>query len=168
MYEVDALDRVQPLVEIPHCDAGAPEPVVVADERSVVVAYYAPTTLDWNTAMPEDLDEEEIIVLRFKSVRSMVFGSPNDEALHGHPLAGRGLQAYAAHRVENSSWVRRLERMNRVHDRHNPDAYSQLNHVILTFHDSTFECVCRSLPDVSRATGTTSFEAALASRRRQE
>lgn len=40
---------------------------------------------------------------------------PNDESLHGHPLFERGLAFYGAFRVENSSWIRALVRINSVH-----------------------------------------------------
>src|SRR5918995_788660 len=106
MYAVDSEDQVEPLGGIPQCSAGAPDPVVMADEGSVVVAYYAAgKPIDWDTARPEDLGDEQVVVLRFEGVHSMMFGSPNDEALHGHPLADRGLDPYAAHRVVNSSWI---------------------------------------------------------------
>src|SRR5919108_140066 len=132
MYEVDDRDAVVQVAELPPPSPGAPEPVVLADEGSAVIAYYAPDSVNWDTAKPEDLGEEEVVVAVFRSVRSMMFGAPNDEALHGHPLSDRGLEAYAAYRVENSSWVRRLERMNRVHPRHSSEAFSRLSHFILT------------------------------------
>lgn len=34
------------------------------------------------------------------------FGGPNDEVIMGHPLHGNGLQAYRAHEVANSQWLR--------------------------------------------------------------
>lgn len=158
MYAVDDRDVVVPLTNLPAPDAGAPKPVVLADENRAIVAYYAP---DWDTAKPEDLGDEEVAVLRFDAVLSFMFGDPNDEALNGHPLFERGLQFYAAHRVEQSSWVRQLELMNRVHPLHNAEAFSRLRHFIVTFHDSTFECVCPRDPAVSVVRGTTPARAVL-------
>jgi hypothetical protein len=74
--------------------------------------------------------------------------------LRGHPLASRGLQAYSAFEVRNSSWIRQLERMNSVHPQHNPARYSMLHHYVFAFHDSTFECVARDF-SLSLHTGTT-------------
>jgi hypothetical protein len=31
-----------------------------------------------------------------------------------------------------------------VHAQHRPEQYAQLRHVVLAFHDSTFECVAKS------------------------
>jgi hypothetical protein len=46
--------------------------------------------------------------------------------------------------VEQSSLVRRLERMNSVHEYHDPKRFWALTHYIFTFKDSTFECVASS------------------------
>jgi hypothetical protein len=68
----------------------------------------------------------------------------NDEALQGHPLWGRGLRHSGTYRVESSSLVRKLERMNSVHPQHDPKGFEKRTHFIFTFHDSTFECVAES------------------------
>jgi hypothetical protein len=41
-----------------------------------VVAYYAPDSIDWDTATPEDLEEEEVVVVVFRSVHSICSGHP--------------------------------------------------------------------------------------------
>ncbi len=70
-----------------------------------------------------------------------MFGPPNDEAFAGHPLASRGLQPYGAFEVLASSWIRQLERMNAVHRHHDPEDFAVYRHIVLAFHDSTFECI---------------------------
>jgi hypothetical protein len=80
----------------------------------------------------------------FRGVAAHMFGPPNDEAFRGHPLAARGLHPYGVFRIENSSWIRKLERMNSVHRQHRPERYRELQHLVFAFHDSTFECVCRT------------------------
>jgi hypothetical protein len=159
MYDVDERDLVTPLEGVPQCDPGAPVPMVIAAEGTAIVAYYAPLEVDWDTARPEDIPEDGVVVLQFGGVLALMFGAPNDEALHGHPLAGRGLDAYGAYRVEHSSWVRRLERMSRVHPQHSPERFSRLQHFVLTFHDSTLECVASAPPNVSVLRGTTPRQA---------
>jgi hypothetical protein len=37
------------------------------------------------------------------------FGIVNDEAANGRPLCGKGLEVYAAHKIENSSWIAELK-----------------------------------------------------------
>jgi hypothetical protein len=51
------------------------------------------------------------------------------------------LHPYGVFKIENSSWVRTLERMNAVHPHHRPEAILSLSHYIFAFHDSTFECI---------------------------
>jgi hypothetical protein len=81
-------------------------------------------------------------VIHFPLCSAFTFGSPNDEALSGHPLYGMGLQFYSVHRVENSSWISLLERRNSVHPSHDRQRFLEdKRHYVFTFHDSTLECV---------------------------
>jgi hypothetical protein len=86
--------------------------------------------------------DEPIAIVCFHGCRAHIFGPPNDEAFYGHPLASRGLRPYSVYRVEHSSWIRKLERMNSVHPNHRPEVFWNCQHLIFAFHDSTFECVC--------------------------
>ena len=101
------------------------------------------TASSWRTSLLERVPsiDGDIAVARFVRPHAHMFGPPNDEAFHGHPLAGRGLERYGVFRVEDSSWIRQLERMNSVHALHNPERFSRLVHFVFSFHDSTFECV---------------------------
>lgn len=149
MYEVDGQDRVVKLTEVPQCSVGAPIPWVLADELRIVVAYYVQQREpDWNghtvRIVSEVSDGEPIAIVCFDGATAHMFGPPNDEAFHGHPLYSRGLRPYAAFRIENSSWIRKLERMNSVHRQHRPERYRELQHFVFAFHDRTFECVCKS------------------------
>lgn len=149
MYEIDDRDRVVELDDVPRSSVGAPLPVVVADELSVQLAYYAsvqpPPEWDGTSVRVIDLSTDDpAIRVQFADAYAWFQGPPNDEAFEGHPLASRGLHPYSAFRVENSSWVRRLERMNSVHPHHSADAFSRLRHYVFASHDSTFECVARS------------------------
>jgi hypothetical protein len=111
-----------------------PQPAVVAelrtyaDESSLVVRYRAA--------------EDKLVVVRFPLCMYVVFGAPNDEALGGHPLWNRGLEFYSVHEVISSSLIAMLERRNSVHPRHDPELYFRdTKHYVLTFQDSTLECV---------------------------
>jgi hypothetical protein len=129
MYSIDDKDSVIALSEIPSPEAGAPSPVVQASEESVAVAYYT-TPADGAVAL-----------VSFTMPHVHLFGAPNDEALDSHPLYERGLTFYGAFEVHDSSWIRSLERMNRVHRFHNASRFAAYRHFIITFHDTTFECI---------------------------
>lgn len=149
MYTVDHRDRVVKLRDIPQSDVGAPCPLVLASEGALVVAYHVPNApLGWDGTSvrivgPDTADEPAALV-RFSGVSASIFGPPNDEAFSGHPLADRGLHPYGAFEIAGSSWVRQLERMNSVHPHHRPEHFASCRHIVLAFHDSTFECVARS------------------------
>jgi hypothetical protein len=147
MYEVDERDRVVELKDVPQSSVGAPIPYVLADEHRVVIAYYleeSDPAWDGSTVriVSPSSTGESIAIVRFNLCCVHMFGPPNDEAFQGHPLSKRGLHPYGAFRIEESSWIRNLERRNSVHRFHRPERYWKLQHLVFAFHDSTFECVC--------------------------
>jgi hypothetical protein len=150
MYSVDGQDRVEELRDLPQSSVGAPLPAVIADEHRTFLAYLVEAVNPgWDgrsVRMVEPGTEGEIVALvSFRRPYAHFFGPPNDEAFTGHLLAERGLHPYGVFEIHNSSWVRRLERMNAVHPHHRPGAFSARRHFIFAFHDSTFECVAERL-----------------------
>ena len=137
MYSDDPHTILLELTSLPQCDVGAPSPQVVADEHRLLLAYIVQQQGPGASTQP-------YAVVRFNRPQAHFFGPPNDEAIDGHPLYTKGLEAYACYRVVNSSWIRTLERMNSVHPMHKAERYDRLSHYIFTFHDSTFECVADS------------------------
>ncbi|MCA9309714.1 MAG: hypothetical protein KDA21_00800 [Phycisphaerales bacterium] len=137
MYAVGRHDRVVELADLPQSCVGAPSPVIIGDEGTVSVAY--------RLSGPESVRlvqaREGVCIVQFQGCRAQYAGSPNDEALHGHPLWKCGLEPYGAFEVMNSSWIRELARRNRVHPRHREEHFDALRHIVLTFHDSLFECI---------------------------
>ena len=91
--------------------------------------------------IPQSSVGAPLALVRFSLCYASLFGPPNDEAFDGHPLAQRGLKPYGAFVIEHSSWVRQLEQMNAVHPYHKPARFLARKHYVLSFHDSTFECV---------------------------
>jgi hypothetical protein len=149
MYEINEKDHVLKVTEIPQSSLGAPLPYVVSNENITVVAYYVENiTEDRDSSyvrmVSSKSEDETVCVVIFKQCYAHMFGPPNDEAFSGHPLAERGLMPYGSFIVENSSWIRRLEQMNSVHPYHKPEIFNSYKHYILTFHDSTFECIAES------------------------
>jgi hypothetical protein len=146
MYPVDGRDKVIELQGVPQSSVGASLPIVLSDEHRILLAYIvedAPS--DWDGSyvrvVEPNTSGETLALVEFTHYRSFMFGSPNDEAFSGHPLASRGLHPYGAFQIEDSSWIRQLERMNSVHPYHRPERFERLKHFIFAFHDSTFECV---------------------------
>ncbi len=133
---------------MPAGDAGAPLPVLIADEDRALLAYF--TVEDGpasESVVPRSAGCEtdgRIAVIEFCGIQSVMFGAPGDETLHGHPLWNRGLSHYGTFEVEHSSWKRRLAEINSVHPRHNPERLDACTHFLFAFHDSTFECVAAS------------------------
>ncbi len=146
MYQVDAHDIVIKLRSVPQSEIGAPLPLVIADDNRLILEYLisAPDP-NWDGTYVNVVDsssEGAVAIVRFQRPYAHFFGPPNDEAFEGHPLAARGLSPYAAFEIENSSWIRQLERANAVHPYHNRERFMEAKrHFVFAFHDSTFECV---------------------------
>ncbi|HEU0051990.1 MAG TPA: hypothetical protein VFQ39_02390 [Longimicrobium sp.] len=144
-YTPDECDRVVPLEGAPEYDFGAPLPTVLASEHQLfLVCLLNERSAPWygseeSRGRPEGTDLP-VAVIEFRNALVHFFGPPNEEIIAAHPLAARGLTAHDAHRVENSSWIRALERMNSIHPRHWPERFRRLNHYVFAFHDSVFEC----------------------------
>lgn len=144
-YAPDARDRVVPLADVPRCDEGAALPVVLASDFRLLLIYLTQEkAADRDgasmTIVRADSEEMPIAVIEFQRHYAHLFGPPNDEAIIGHPLTARGLHPCGTFTVEDSSWIRALQRMDAVHERHAPGRFRALSHYVFTFRDSTFEC----------------------------
>ena len=166
MYEVDDRDEVIELQDAPRPDVGAPLPIVVSDEQSVLLAYIlSEPDPNWDgtyvTVVSPTSEDEPIALVRFHRPYAHMFGPPNDEAFGGHPLAARGLQPYAVFEIQRSSWIRKLERMNSVHPYHRAERFNNYKHFIFAFHDSTFECIAEGFNYETRRSSIRSIREAM-------
>lgn len=147
MYEVDDKDQVIELTDVPQSSVGAPSPILLVGEHDAFLTYYlqdVPEGWDGTSVrmVGTDTEGEPVAVVKFKYCYGHMFGPPNDEAFSGHPLAERGLGPYGVFEIRNSSWVRKLEKMNAVHPYHDKHRFMEnKKHFIFSFHDTTFECV---------------------------
>jgi len=142
MYEVDDKDFVREITDLRQCDVGAPAPMVLAGEHDVFLAYYLQGKLEEKNDYQSFYD---VAIVKFKGCYAHMFGPPNDEAFHGHPLSSRGLHPCGVFEIKESSWLRKLERMNSVHPYHNKERFiGRFHHFIFSFHDTTFECIAES------------------------
>ena len=52
-----------------------------------------------------------------------------------------GLKPYSFFSVNDSDWIKEIERIETHHPYYDEQGYNNLNHYILTFKDNTFECI---------------------------
>lgn len=146
MYEIDPRDSLAP-APAPQSDVGAPLPRVLATEHSLFLLYLVhepePGWDGTSVKIMSPTTDALVCIVSFERAYAHFSGPPNDEAMQGHPLAACGLKPYSSFEVKDSSWVRKAERMNRVHEHHRPEAFAGMRHFIFTFHDSTFESLAR-------------------------
>jgi hypothetical protein len=123
-------------------DAGAPNLRVLATSFSVAVVYAT-----------KPASGNALAMVRFERPVAHRLGCPNDEAIAGHPLHGRGLDAFRAHLVANSAWIAEMMRINSVHRQFNAARWADCRHYLLAFKEDVFECIARG-HQVSRLEGT--------------
>ncbi|GLQ98203.1 hypothetical protein [Dyella mobilis] len=88
--------------------------------------------------------DARLAVIEIHQCHYLVYGHPNDESLHGHPLFKSGLDYYSIHRIRNSSLIEMLEMRNAVHPMHSKARFlADMDHYLVTFQDATLEFVAR-------------------------
>ena len=80
-------------------------------------------------------------LIEFNKCPYASIGNPNDEVIEGHRLYGRGLEVGGAHIVQNSIKRKELERIAQFHSQYDSSAWRRLRHFVLSFKDTTFECI---------------------------
>jgi hypothetical protein len=120
MYEIDELDELYEIKDLPQSSLGALIPMIARDEHVIYLTYYVENVsedLDAASVKVVDSDAagETVALIKFKRCYAHSFGPPNDEAYTGHPLVDRELETYSAFEVINSSWIRKAEKRNSVH-----------------------------------------------------
>jgi len=119
------------LFELPAMDTGSPTPTALWGNRKFLL-YYAPATAA----------SETVVILEFQHGLAIRWGPPSDESLMWHRLWGKGLAFYSAHLVDDSDWMKELERTE-AHHRSSPGWIRAYGHYLFTFHDQTVECIAR-------------------------
>lgn len=118
-------------------NAGDPSPELHCDEHSARLTFYGQRTTHPG--------ERQSVVIYATACMIATFGYPNDEALPGHPLYAAGLGHYGIFEVGDSSWKRHVIKQNRRCFPRTPPHYESLRHFVVTFQDSTFECLAQEL-----------------------
>lgn len=131
MYEIDERDRVVELKEVTPPDVIAPLPLVISKEGAVVLSYIASRYVG--------------VIVSFPVCHAHYFGPPGEDAFKGHPLAARGMKCHSVYEVQESSWIRALERSNRLpsKERDKNRSLGDWKHFAFPFRDALFECVAR-------------------------
>jgi hypothetical protein len=135
-------------LDMPLCDAGAPTPILLADDNTLAFGY---------SLANERIARHGIFRTKFSVFK---FGYPNDEALSGHRYASLGLGYYCAHEVVGSEWIEEIREANLASFPDSNYALAELRHFIFAFHDTTLEFVSRETP-IPELTGDELFEAVL-------
>lgn len=128
-------------------DRGAPMPHVVSSGPVVLLLYLmADANTDWDGTRVSVVDPagstpEELAIVRFERCATYKLAPPDGGVLARHPLHNKGLEPYAAHVVENSSWTVEHATIDSPRSRSTPGTSPDYKHYVLLFHDEVFECI---------------------------
>jgi len=137
--------------EAPSMDAGAPMPGILSADSDLFVAYI----------LSESNEQNEVFrVVKYEGVLQHTFGYPNDEALGAHPLYKFGLKYYSFNIVDNSPYLKELDKRNSSIFPESKGAYCErFQHWIATFHDETLEVIGSSVEFVGSEVARNAHEA---------
>lgn len=142
-------DEIARVIEwTPQWDTGAPMPQVFSNGYKVFLIYHINEpdhNRDGNyvTVIDNTSETNYPLALVEFSGQTFRFGIANDEVFSGLPLWGKGLEGYAAHIIENSTWINELKKINKVHPYYNEDSWKDEKHFALLFHDEIFEVIAK-------------------------
>lgn len=128
-------ETVMPIAWSPLWDVCTPTPQVLSSGRRLFLLYHAHCITGENCPI--------VAVTEFKDYEAYRFSGFNGEMIENHPYRERGLEAYAAHIVVNSLWVRREQGINVVPPLHDDCSWDIYRHYFLTFPDNLFECLAK-------------------------
>jgi hypothetical protein len=130
----------------PQWDTGAPMPQVYSNGHKTFLIYLInEPDPNWDGTYVNMIDNTSettypLALVEF-SGQTFRFGIANDEVFSGLPLWDKGLEGYAAHVIENSTWITELKSINKVHPYYNEDKWKDRKHFALLFHDEIFEVI---------------------------
>jgi hypothetical protein len=127
---------------------GAPLPQVFSDgHRTFLIYLVDEPDSNWDGSYSTMVDKTSETVYSLSLVEfdggTFRFGIANDEVFDGLPLWDKGLESYAAHIIENSSWIDELKQIHKVHHRYSEENWKNEKHFTLLFHDEIFEIVAK-------------------------
>ena len=138
-------------------EPGAPLATIISNEYKLFLFYlYDLNFVDSPSNDPNEIlgKDKGVANLSFKNYLVYKFGNPNAEAIGSHPYYHLGLDYYKIYQLHNSDWLVDIESRNKIHPFHDSNLYKKINHYIIAFEDSTFECLAEAAdlhfsPDIS-------------------
>ncbi len=144
----------------PQWDLGAPMPQVFSDGNKTYLIYLInepdPNWDGTNITMIDNTSDAEypLALVEFNG-RTFRFGIANEEVFSGLPISNKGMEWYSAHIIHNSTWIKELKSIHKVHPNYSEDHWKDNKHYMLLFHDEMIEIVAK---DYKVETFKTTFE----------
>lgn len=141
MLPSDGAQLILRIADIPEQEDGAPDPILLVGEHTIIASYWCMETKDpaeYGPTVP-------VAILTFENAWANYFGKRNESGHVMRPLVGTGYGRRGCFRVEHSAWIRDLEATFTSETWHNPALFESMTHYLLAFHDTYCECVAGAL-----------------------
>jgi hypothetical protein len=126
-------------------DTGSPSPMIISNDSEIFLIFYAiDDFVDTTISQSDEIYDQNIYIIKFKSCIKYLFGSLSNETIHGHPYFKLGMRSYSFYELEESDLIKSLKNIDNIHRLYNENKWTDYKHYILTFHDNMFECVSKS------------------------
>ena len=99
------------------------------------------------------IKEGSNVIIRFDAYCELVFesylifkcGYPNEEVyMHSELYSENEIHKHRLYALPDSDWIKEMDKMNEVHDRHRPGMLKDHVHFMIFFQDEVFECISTS------------------------
>ena len=99
--------------------------------------YYLCNLIKTDSAVIVKLGDIELF---FEGCLILKCGYPNEE-IYMHYDFYDSIDKYCLFEVIESSWLKEIIEMNKVHPRHNDESFKNYKHFMILFEDEIFECI---------------------------
>jgi hypothetical protein len=130
----------------PQWDAGAPMPQVFSNGHKTFLIYLInEPDPNWDGTYVNMIDNTgdtkyPLALVKFNGGTSR-FGIANEEVFGGLTVANKGMKWYAAHIIQNSTWLKELKGIHSIHPNYSEEHWKDRKHFMLLFHDEMFEVI---------------------------
>lgn len=81
--------------------------------------------------------------IKFVGVEELKLGGINDEVFESHAFKGKGMDLCGGFIINNSSWKKKLQKQNSIHNCYDEGYWKKLNHFVIRVKDGEFSCIAK-------------------------
>lgn len=147
LAEAEGRSFVRPLEHIPAPHTSVPSPFLCGRSRAFLLYRLKKS---WRGEDQKKLEEinignssDSFLAVMFANSIHIRLGFPGRDCIEESEFWDAGLKGLEFVEVLNSPLMARLIEMEKRAEEYNPHTWKEVKHILLYFHDESFECLCR-------------------------